>query len=170
MLLISTRLRYSILALLTIASHKEEKALPLKNIARTLGLSLKYLEKIFRLLKKGGLVKSSRGACGGYLLAKSPQAITIYELALILEGKTLSVECLDKDTACQRLGVCPEQLLWKKFQITIDNFLKVQTLNQLLANTNSTNLKLHSKIAQQKKLQLKKAIKGGKNGKALCLS
>lgn len=170
MLLISTRLRYSILALLVIASHSKDKALPLKTIAQTLGLSLKYLEKIFRLLKKGGFVRATRGASGGYILAKPPEEITIYELTLILEGKTLAVECLDKEIFCQKRGLCPEQILWKDLQTIINNFLKAQTLKLLLANTTSASLKIHSQISKKRSLQLKTSNRGGKNGKALCLS
>jgi len=56
---------------------------------------MKYMEQIIPLLKASGLIRSARGARGGYVLAKEPGEISLYDIVQALEGSWSLVDCLD---------------------------------------------------------------------------
>ena len=91
---ISTKGRYSVTALYELALHYGEGAVSLKSIAKSQGLSENYLEQLMAPLRRAGIVKSVRGAQGGYMLARSPQEITIGEIITTVEGPIALVDCL----------------------------------------------------------------------------
>ena len=80
---ISTKGRYGIRLMLSLALHYDKGTLALKSIAREQDISEKYLEQIINPLTKSGLVKSYRGAQGGYILTREPKDITIGEVLRI---------------------------------------------------------------------------------------
>ena len=77
---LSTKGRYSVTALYELAQHYGKGIVPLKSIALSQGLSENYLEQLMGTLRKAGLVTSTRGAQGGYELARSPEKITICDI------------------------------------------------------------------------------------------
>ena len=91
---ISTKGRYGIRLMLSLALHYDKGTLALKSIAREQDISEKYLEQIINPLTKSGLVKSYRGAQGGYILTREPKDITIGEVLRILEGSLSPVDCV----------------------------------------------------------------------------
>ena len=74
---LSTKGRYSVTALYELAQHYGQGIVPLKTIAVSQGLSENYLEQLMGTMRKAGLVTSTRGAQGGYELARAPEDITI---------------------------------------------------------------------------------------------
>lgn len=91
---LSTRSAYGIRALIELALARHRQPLSASAIARRQGLSVPYLEQLLHRLKKHGLIASSRGPRGGYVLAKSPEQVTIAEVVQTLEtggAKALSV-------------------------------------------------------------------------------
>lgn len=86
-------MEYALLALLELASH-HGKGEPLKvcEIAASQGIPDRYLDQILTTLRRTGVVKSQRGAKGGYLLAKEPWQITLLEIVSDLEGNSNSKE------------------------------------------------------------------------------
>lgn len=111
---ISTRGVYALEIVVDLAIHSEEGHLEsLKNIAKRRSLSEKYLERIIKNLKKGGIVQSVRGAHGGYYLAREKREITVREVLEATEGELTPVACLTKESDC---GVecegCPTRELW----------------------------------------------------------
>ena len=83
---LSTKGRYGLRAIIDMAVHQEADAVSIMSISQRQGVSENYLEQIFRLLKKGGLVSSVRGAGGGYRLAKDPKCVSVGDVLRILEG------------------------------------------------------------------------------------
>lgn len=84
---LSSRVRYALLALLELARyHKQEGFLQIDQIAASHQIPERYLAQLLMVLRQGGLVRSQRGAKGGYLLAKSPWQITVGEVLACLEG------------------------------------------------------------------------------------
>ena len=84
---LSSRVRYALLALLELARyHEQEGFLQIDQIAASHQIPERYLAQLLMVLRQGGLVRSQRGAKGGYLLAKSPWQITVSEVLACLEG------------------------------------------------------------------------------------
>lgn len=111
----STKGQYALEIVADLALHSDEKNLEsLKNIAQRRNLSEKYLERIIKSLKKAGLVKSVRGAYGGYCLAADPFSITVLDILKAAEGEMAPVACLtEKRTCTADCRVCPTKQTWE---------------------------------------------------------
>ncbi len=83
---ISSKGCYGIFAMFELALHYNKGTVNIKDIAMAQDIPQQYLEQILLKLKNAGLLKSERGASGGYKLAKSPDKITVFEILNILEG------------------------------------------------------------------------------------
>ena len=90
---LSTRARYGLRALIDLGLYSETEAVSIQSIATRQNISVSYLEQLMALLKKAGLVKSIRGAGGGYRLGKPAQEISVGEILRILEGGLEAVKC-----------------------------------------------------------------------------
>ena len=85
----------------------------LNDIAKRRNLSEKYLERIMNLLKEAGLVKSVRGAYGGYCLTKGPGEISVLEVLRAAEGQLAPVSCLVENTECgMECEICSTKSTW----------------------------------------------------------
>jgi Rrf2 family protein len=93
------------------------------DIAKKQQISEKYLSKLVIPLKSAGLIRSSRGSRGGFVLAREPEKITLLEIIKALEGDIVSVECIADIGSCARSGRCPARSVWKKLDQTIAGFL-----------------------------------------------
>lgn len=113
---ISTKGKYGLEAVLFLAVHNNNiEPMKLKIISDNLGLSDKYLEQLFISLRKNGIVKSIRGAQGGYRLSKPLQDITITQVLNALEGPLSPVTCIlanKDDTHCNLYNTCATKDLW----------------------------------------------------------
>lgn len=119
----STRTRYGLRLLVNLASRPEGACVRLSEIAREEGISVKYLEQIVRALRPSGLLHSSRGARGGYALARPASEIFMDEVIACLEGHVSPMECLHPETACSRREVCSTRDFWLEMDREIRNFL-----------------------------------------------
>jgi Rrf2 family protein len=117
-------------ALAVLASRHGGGPVQVREIARVERLSAKYLEQLLGRLRAGGLVKSLRGARGGYTLARSPEAITVREVMLLLEGSLAPVGCVDEGGSCGADGreACPAHGLWAGLHTTVLTYLDSYTL------------------------------------------
>jgi len=115
MIKLSTKGRYGTRLMLNLALHYNagKEAVVLKNISKEEDLSIRYLEQIIIPLKINKLVKSVRGAGGGYTLARDPSRITVCEIIEVLEGSCALVDCLEDPDICERIGECTTQVVWK---------------------------------------------------------
>ena len=100
---ISTKGRYALRLMLDLAYNHTGSFIPIKNISQRQDISDKYLEQIITQLSRAGLVKSARGAQGGYMLAKEPQEYTVGEILRLLEGNLAPVACVDDTNPCRRM-------------------------------------------------------------------
>jgi len=114
----------------------------LKAISEAEGLPLAYLERIVALLKKAGLVESTRGAHGGYRLTRDPEEIRMDEAVLALEGAVAPMTCFVDDTGSGRILCsheadrghgCATKLLWMRVQGGVIDALARTTLADLVA-------------------------------------
>ncbi|WP_352399302.1 Rrf2 family transcriptional regulator [Anaerotignum sp.] len=127
---ISTRGRYGIRLMLSLAINFEKGTLPLKAIAHEQQISEKYLEQIINPLTKAGLVKSYRGAQGGYILSRHPKEISVGEILQVLEGSLSPVDCVDNPT-CPNSDFCVSLSLWKRMKDALDEVVDNTTLESM---------------------------------------
>lgn len=121
---LTTRGRYAVSAMLDLAIHSEEGPVCLAAIARRRGISPAYLERLFRNLRRRGLVCSTRGAHGGYQLCRCAGEISIADVIAAVD------ESLDA-TACH--GECGGSTheLWAELTQHVRDFLETKTLAEL---------------------------------------
>jgi Rrf2 family protein len=128
---VSTRGRYGLRAMIELAKNNNSGALPLRVISENQKISEQYLEQLFVNLRNSGLVKSVRGANGGYLLSRPASEITAEEILISLEGPLNIVECIAYDTLCEFNDECATHELWIELRERIENVLKNITLEDL---------------------------------------
>jgi len=129
---LSTRGRYGVRAMLELAMSAGKGPVPLRDLASRQEISAKYLEQLLIPLKSAGLVKSVRGARGGYLLAREPELISLYDVVRSLEGPLAPVECVEDPDYCDRVGGCTVHLVWGEMGKMLVDFLSGMSLADLV--------------------------------------
>ena len=129
---LSTRTRYGIRAILELATNYGKGPIQTNLIAKRQEISVKYLEQLMAILKACGLVKSIRGAKGGYILAKKPDEIKLSEVFHCLEGTVVTAECVEDADYCHRSPDCAARYIWAKVQRAIEGILDSVTLQDLV--------------------------------------
>ena len=85
-----------------------------KDIAASQGISEKYLWQLLNPLKLTGLVHATRGANGGYALAKTPAEISLQDILRCLEGSLCLVDCVENPSLCERAPTCVSRDIWRE--------------------------------------------------------
>ena len=129
---LSTRARYGMRVMLTLAVHYDRGPMYLKDIAEAEEISEKYLSLLVIPLRQAGLIHSIRGAYGGYSLAKDPSQINLGEIVEVLEGDSI-VDCLKNPSACPRVAGCKSRDIWAYLVEKISEALRSITLEQWLS-------------------------------------
>ncbi len=133
---LSTKGRYGVKAMMDLAVHYGEIPTSIKSISERQGISEYYLEQLFSPLRKAKLIKSIRGAQGGYILNRLPKEITILEIMNILEGPVEISDCLNKED-CNHIDACATRVLWQKISDSINNVMAGITLGDMLDDYHS---------------------------------
>ena len=128
---LSTRGRYGARAAFELAKHYGEGPIMVRQIAKRQEISERYLEQILNSLRTAELVKSTRGARGGYELARQPADITIGEVVRNLEGPFDIVPCTS-ESECGRIAECITCDIWAEVKTAIENVLDNITLADLV--------------------------------------
>lgn len=137
---LSTKGRYGVKAMVDLAIHYDETPVSIKSISERQNISEYYLEQLFSPLRRAKLIRSVRGAQGGYFLNKSPKDITVAEIMEILEGPIEISECVD-GVPCTNVDCCATRLLWKKIKDSIDDVMQSVTLQDIIDDYNRLNTK-----------------------------
>lgn len=130
---LSTKGRYGVRLMIDLAAHYGEGPILLREIAKREEISEKYLSNLVNPLKATGLVEATRGVHGGYVLAKSPDEITMQEIVEVLEGPLCLVDCVERRTACSRTSRCIAHDLWKETAEGMAQVLRKYTLADMVA-------------------------------------
>jgi Rrf2 family protein len=138
----TTKAEYGVRLLIQLGASGGDKPVSLKSVAEAESLPLAYLERIAALLKKAGLVESTRGAHGGYVLSHPAEEITMDRVVLALEGAIAPMECFIEEGADGRVQCshhateaqnCATKLLWTRVQLGVIKSLQRTTLAELVA-------------------------------------
>ncbi|MCQ2969119.1 MAG: Rrf2 family transcriptional regulator [Clostridium sp.] len=128
-MIISSKGKYGLVALIDICLYSASEAVTLKSISKRQNISERYLEQIFSILRKGGIISSKKGAQGGYFLARKSQDITVGEILNILEGDLKIVSPSDdkNDIEC-----FIQKNIWNNINTQIEKYFNSITLEGLV--------------------------------------
>ena len=132
-MMISTRGRYALRVMLDLAKDESGTYVPLDDIARREGMSEKYLESIIVVLSRAGLVRSARGAQGGYQLTKPPEEYTVGDILRTTEGSLAPVSCLEAGSGvCEMERTCVTLEVWQQIEEAVNQVVDHITLADLV--------------------------------------
>ena len=141
---LSTKGRYGLKAMFELSLNHSRGPVSIKSIASKQNIPEQYLEQIFSKLKKANLIKSVRGAQGGYLLSRRASDITVYDILVVLEGPISISDCLSDEGVCENSNSCVTKLVWAKMRDAMENVMKSITLcdmvNDYYENNNINRL------------------------------
>ena len=130
---ISTKGRYALRMAVYLAKHQCDEYVSLKAIAESEDISKKYLEQIVPMLNRAGLLRTTRGNKGGYLLTKKAGEITVGDILRATEGSLAPVACLDSNVnTCDRNSQCATLMVWEKLYEAINGVVDSITLEDLV--------------------------------------
>jgi Rrf2 family protein len=129
---------YGLRCLLQIGRLGDGASLTIPEISRAEGLSIDYVAKLMRILRRGGFVKSIRGSVGGYTLARPADEINVGEVLAVLGGRIFEPNFCDRhagiESLCTHSVDCSVRSLWRAVQAAIDQLLSKITLKDLLCS------------------------------------
>ena len=139
---LNTKGRYAVMALADLANFDTENPVSLRDISLRQNISLVYLEQIFSKLKKNNIVKSIRGANGGYILTRDPDQIKLSNIFSAVDEKVKTLQCKrESKRGCNgRSTKCITHYLWDDLEMHINNFFDKKNLGDLLQNNLETRI------------------------------
>ena len=138
---LSTKGRYGLRALIDLAQYGKDAPVSIMSISARQDISERYLEQLMSMLKKAGLVKSVRGAAGGYILAKDVKDISVGDVLRALEGSLEPVDCagLEPDGECRSANTCVTKYVWQRINESINRTVDEIRLDQLVEESRRLN-------------------------------
>ncbi len=132
---ISTKTRYALRAMLYMAINGgKDKPISLREISKAEKITIDYLIQIFQILKKRNLVRSIRGPRGGFVLKKSPDKLSLYDIARALGEEPVDNFCAKNIVTCKKLSECIVKYFWKDLRNYINSYCKKVTLSEIIKN------------------------------------
>ena len=104
----------------------------LKGISQAQAVPVSYLAKIMRSLVRGGLVTSTLGRGGGYVLRKDPSEVTLLQIYELMEGEINFMNCMHNEKSCSFSSLCPQRPVWSRLQSAVEGVFKETTLKDLV--------------------------------------
>jgi Rrf2 family protein len=123
---------YGVFGMIYLAKQPQGKIVSLSEISKAENLPEKFLAKIFQALARAGLLRSHRGARGGFSLARPANKITVKELLESIQGPIYFAKCLSEMEDCDKKDICKLLKLWKKAQDYAAKILTQNTLADLI--------------------------------------
>ena len=119
-------------SLLFIAAHPEQQDFSVEDVAQAQRVSVSYLAKVFQQLVKSGLLRSHRGAKGGYALARNAGTISLFDIAQVFEGASPLYECNANAKHCTLGHKCLIVATFTRAERAMHDVLRSVTLEELL--------------------------------------
>jgi len=133
--MLSQKCQYALRAAFELAKHYGDSPVRIAEIAEAQAIPQRFLEAILAQLKQGGLVESRRGREGGYMLARTPEAISVGEIIRFIEGPIAPVGCVagDAEVRCPLHGDCVFMGMWQRASDALAAVYDGTTLDDLMA-------------------------------------
>jgi Rrf2 family protein len=137
---VSTKGRYGLRALVDLTVYSTDNHVSLVSIADRQKISLNYLEQVFAILRKAGIVKSIKGAQGGYILSDKPENIKVSTILRVLEGDFSIVdESIYEDEHIDAIQAAVKNLVWLKINESVNHYLETTSLEDLASEYRRLN-------------------------------
>ena len=138
---LTTKGRYAVMAMADLASFKDKGPTSLTDISLRQNISLAYLEQIFLKLKNKNLVRSVRGAKGGYVLQNSPDEVKISNIISAVDEEVKMLNCKkESKKGCNNKSTkCITHNLWDQLDQHINNFFEKVKLQDLVRKNQTLN-------------------------------
>lgn len=148
----STKGRYGLRALIDLAQYSENEPVSITSISARQGISERYLEQLMSKLKKAEIIKSIRGAGGGYILAKPIEDISVGDILRALEGNIEPVECsgIQSESSCHSSGGCVSKIVWQKINDSVNEAVDGIMLEELVNESKKLVKENHNNIEKIK--------------------
>jgi len=130
---ISTKGHYGLRSMVDVALNQDKGPVTLNDIAERQSISVKYLWQVINPLKTKGFLNVTRGAKGGYVLARPPDAINMLDVLTTLEGPVSILKCLTDEKSCPRVHTCVARSVWMDVNQAIEKSLEGISLATLLS-------------------------------------
>ncbi len=126
----SAKEQYGLRAMADLASHYGRGHVPLSEVAQRQGIALATLEQIVAPLRRAGLLESTRGASGGYALARPPAQVSVGDVLRALDGALVPIPCLENagGAHCVRARQCATRPVWALVHARLAETLDTLTL------------------------------------------
>ncbi|HOG46336.1 MAG TPA: Rrf2 family transcriptional regulator [Anaerolineae bacterium] len=126
----SAKEQYGLRAMAELASRYGQGQVALSEVAQSQGISLATLEQVVAPLRRAGLLESTRGASGGYALARPPQAISVGDVLRAIDGALVPIPCLEDagGACCERAHQCATRPVWALVRARLAETLDSLTL------------------------------------------
>jgi Rrf2 family protein len=129
MIKVSKKSQYGLRAMICLAqNYKLKRVISIKKISEKEGIPFGFLEKIVSRLEKSGLVRGKKGVNGGYILARSPQKISVGDIVFVLEENKKPVNC----ALCGKKAKCASRNVWIKLDLALNKALESIKLSSLI--------------------------------------
>lgn len=132
---ISPKIEYAFLAILELSfQYRKNTVMPLGEIAKKYGIPLPFLEQVMLVLKKAGYVASKKGKRGGFVLARSPERITLGEIFRVFQGPIEMGEYVQEDAVspCAQISKSMFQEIWQEANQAVLQILDNYTFSQMM--------------------------------------
>lgn len=138
---LSTKGRYGLRAMVDLAVFSSGEHVALNSIAERQGISTNYLEQVFATLRKAGLVKSVKGAQGGYVLSQKPDDLKVGTILRTLEGKLSIIDesAENSGTDISSIQKCIKANVWDKIDSCLNELVDSITLEDLAEDYRKKN-------------------------------
>ncbi|MEI8033393.1 MAG: Rrf2 family transcriptional regulator [Chlorobiaceae bacterium] len=133
MLQVSRKFEYGLHAVTYLSTKGKERVVTVKEMAHDMGISQEFLSKAMQSLKRAGIATSVQGVKGGYLLGRTPDKITVSDIAVAIEGTPHLTRCAKKISSCEISTSCHH----RDYMVTLQ-----QRINELMASTSIESLLL----------------------------
>lgn len=131
---LSRAAEYAIRGIAYLADNAGDEVVESEKIAKAEGVPAAYLAKLFQALAKKGFVRSVRGPEGGFILAMSPERISLLDIIEAVEGPIHLNDCLIRAGYCKRESICPVHDVWREAQKKLLDYLKESNFADLVAS------------------------------------
>jgi Rrf2 family protein len=129
---VSAKSKYAVRALVELAERTEarpDQLVRLTDVATARGIPLQFLEQLFASLRRAGIVRSRRGACGGFLFARPPAEVTVLDVVETLDGLVSPAVCTQGE--CERIEECGPAAVWLEAKEALERVLRETTIADL---------------------------------------
>ncbi len=137
---LSSKERTGLRAMVELARHYGGGPVALSRVADAQDLPLPYLERVVASLRRAGVLESVRGTHGGYMLSRPPEEISVGDVFRAVEGTLVSVDCMQDEGSCARLGICATRTVWENVAERLRETLDSTSLADILQETGAADL------------------------------